>query len=445
MAEVAHTERLSPLDLLMPSIYIRAVLVFNPATAIPATEIQKTLQQGLGRLSKQVPWLPGRLYATTSTENARALEIRTTENDTPTLVDKGSVSASYKDLASRGMLPEEVPDEIWPVPSMTDDASLASGAPVFAASLFRFADEGLGLCLCIHHAAVDATGFSEVVRLWVQNLADATFTLSLSAHSTDTLLARHPEYSRIPPSLPTEFPASTSRLFRIPIHWINVLKELLGKRSSPPTTNTILCALIWTSITRVRLLRTPSRSDETRNLVTAVNGRPRLNTSTTNTFSTAETPYLGNAVLYSLTKNTFQALATADTDPISSLREICTAIATSQSPTKINSQHIAEVHHLVESRPDPRGIFVGWDLFGSKDLTITSWADADVYGTDFGRALGAPVFVRFPYMEADGVAIVLPRKSRGTDGEVLEVVVVLRRDDMDALEGMRCFGPAVQV
>ncbi|KAL3486769.1 transferase [Aspergillus germanicus] len=453
MTETPHIERLSPLDLLMPSIFIRAVLVFQPVTPTPAGGIQQPLQQGLNRLSRQVPWLSGQIYSTVSDQNTRSLEIRSNKDDKPSLVDKGMVSAYYKDLASRGMPPDEIPDDVWPVPGMTDDAALATGAPVFAASLFRFADEGVGLCVCIHHAAVDATGFSEIIRLWARNVTDSTFALpnslecrnqrlsralsqdlaTLSAISPDTLLARHPEYSKIPPALPKEFPACTSRIFNIPIHWINILKELLGKRSSPPTTNTIICALIWSCITRVRLLRAPGRSDETSHLVTAVNCRSRLGTRE-DIFSTSENPYLGNAVLYSLAKHPIQTLATADSDPISSLAEICALIATSQSPTTINSQHIAEVHRLVESIPDPRALFVGWDLFGSRDLTITSWANADLYGADFRGGLGAPAFVRFPYMEADGVAIIMPRKKRDEDGEVLEVVVALRRDDMAALE-----------
>jgi hypothetical protein len=450
MTDVPHIERLSPLDLLMPSIYIRAVLVFQPATPTPATEIQEALQRGLNRVSKQVPWLLGQIYSAVSDENARSLEIRSNKNDTPALVDRGTISASYKDLAARGMPPEDIPDNVWPVPSMTDDAALATGAPVFAASLFRFADEGIGLCVCIHHAAVDATGFTEVVRLWARNVTDPTLTLSsshecrnerlfsalsedlarISADSPDTILARHPEYSKTPPALPTELPASTSKLFTIPIHWINVLKELLGKRSPPPTTNTILCALVWTSITRVRLGRTPTRSNEPSHLVTAINGRPRFG----NDFSTSENPYLGNAVLYSLAKHPFHNLATADSDPLSSLSKICSLIASSQSPATINSQRIAEVHRLVESMPDPRGLFVGWDLFSSRDLTITSWADTDLYGAEFGGGLGAPAFVRFPYMEADGLGIVMPRRKRGSEDEVLEIVVALCRDDMDALD-----------
>lgn len=58
-----------------------------------------------------------------------------------------------------------IPSEIWPVPSMIDDAVSATGVPIFAATLFCFVDQGVGLCVCYHHNAVDATGFTEVVRL----------------------------------------------------------------------------------------------------------------------------------------------------------------------------------------------------------------------------------------------------------------------------------------
>lgn len=58
-----------------------------------------------------------------------------------------------------------------------------------------------------------------------------------------------------------------------------------------------------------------------------------------------------------------------------------------------------------------RSVFVCWDLFGSRDLTITSWAGLGFYGMDFGRDLGSWSFVGIPYTEADGVGLVLPRRS----------------------------------
>lgn len=143
---------------------------------------------------------------------------------------------------------------------------------------------------------------------------------------------------------------------------------------------------------------------------------------------------MGNVVLYAMTSFPAANLATADEDPIRSLATICDCISNSQSSSTINSRHIAETYRLVDSMEDYRSLYAGWDLFGSRHFTITSWADLDLYDLDFGPLLGKPEFVRLPYMEADGVAIILPRRRSGPD-EILQVMVMLRCDDMESLEG----------
>ncbi|PIG80627.1 hypothetical protein AARAC_007652 [Aspergillus arachidicola] len=142
---------------------------------------------------------------------------------------------------------EAIPSEIWPVPSMIDDALSATGAPVFAASLFLFSDQGVGLCVCLHHNAVDATGFTEIVRLWARSFSDPGFEFSnppqgrlerlskalstypeeISSLLSKDLFALHPKYSKVLPAMPTEFPSCTSKLFKVSIHRINVLNETL--------------------------------------------------------------------------------------------------------------------------------------------------------------------------------------------------------------------------
>ena len=93
----------------------------------------------------------------------------------------------------------------------------------------------------------------------------------------------------------------------------------------------------------------------------------------------------------------------------------------------------------MERVDDYKTIFFGWDLFGARDLTITSWADLDLYDMEFGEGLGKPEFIGVPYAEADGVGLILPRKrgvpnSAGGSDEVLDIMVMLRREDMDALD-----------
>jgi hypothetical protein len=60
---------------------------------------------------------------------------------------------------------------------------------------------------------------------------------------------------------------------------------------------------------------------------------------------------------------------------IQGLSHVSDAIAESISPRKIDSLYVSEVYSLAERSPDYRVIFPGWNLFGSRDLTITSWAD----------------------------------------------------------------------
>ncbi|RAL06835.1 uncharacterized protein BO97DRAFT_429897 [Aspergillus homomorphus CBS 101889] len=255
----------------MPRTYIRVLLVFQ--TAASTSPITQHLQHGLNKLLKQVPWLSGRVFPSTSNQHKASLEIRSHEGNAPTLVDKGSIAASYAILSPHGFSMETIPSKVWPVPSIIDDNLFATAAPVFAASLFRFADRGVGT-------------------------------------------------------------------------------------TKAPTTNVVIYALLWTSITRVRTRRRhhPSalESNEPSRLVTAINDRQRLYQG----FPGPEHPYL--------------ALASADEDPVRALATICDRIAESQSPARVNSRYIAEAYGLVDFMEDYRRLFVGRDMFGSRDLTITN-------------------------------------------------------------------------
>ncbi|PYH34004.1 uncharacterized protein BO87DRAFT_416188 [Aspergillus neoniger CBS 115656] len=432
MADHAYVEHLTPLDLPMPRTYIRALLVFPTANSSP--QITQELQRGLERLSKQVPWVAGHVFHTTPTNQKASLEIRYHAAKTPTLEDKGQITASHANLSSQDMPMKAIPPDVWPtLPCLFGNIPSKTGGRVFAASFFRFVDHGAGLCICLHHNAVDVTGFAEVVRLWAKNVVqpsqndhsylsqgsgDRLVRLSkalapdlqeISSLSSERLLGLHPEHSTQPPVLPDTFPPCTSKAFKISIHWIDVLKELLHKYTQRRlTTNVILCALIWTSITRVRAQRNPTLRDQTSRLVTAINGRSRI-TGNLNSVS-GDQQYLGNVVLYAMASFPSANLATAE---------------------RIQYAHWPRYATVSQIR--------SWDLFGSRDFTITSWADLDLYNLDFGPLLGKPEFVKLPCIEADGVAIILPRRRTGSY-EILEVMVMLRCDDMESLEGDDKFG-----
>ena len=446
MANYTNSEQMTPLDLLMPKVYITALLTFPTHESTPI--VTQSLRNGLKKLSQQLPWVSGRVFTTKSSGNRPSLEMCWNADTTPELIDRGCIEQPYAELAASKMPPEAFPPKMLPISVMTEHNPAEKGAPVFAASFFRFGDsKGLGLYISMHHNVVDATGFSKVVELFALNVAavespslgmlDRVHRLShalssdldtVSSKSTETLFESHPEYARSPPVFPSEFPLCTSRLFPIPVSRIDALKQRLTvTMSTPPTTNTILSALTWSAITRARIQRDQGLTKKSSRLAMAINGRRRIEE-----FTNSDDPYFGNMVVYSMAVSQADALGSMnDQGSIGALAKICQAIAESQSTTRINSRHVAEVYHLANSVDDYKSIFVGWDLFGSTDLTITSWADLGFYDMNFGSKLGKPEFLRVPYMEADGVGLILPRKRE--DNEVIEVMVMLRRDDMDVL------------
>lgn len=169
MTDHTHADQLTPLDLPMPRTYIRVLFVFPTANSNP--QITQPLQRGLEKLSKQVPWVAGYVFHTTPTNQKASLEIRYRSAKTPTLEDKGQITASYANLSSQDMPMKAIPPDVWPtLPCLLGNIPSEKGDRVFAASFFRFADHGAGLCICLHHNAVDVTGFAEVVRLWARNV-----------------------------------------------------------------------------------------------------------------------------------------------------------------------------------------------------------------------------------------------------------------------------------
>ncbi|KAL6889972.1 transferase family domain-containing protein [Trichoderma evansii] len=449
MANAQTSERLTPLDVIMPRTYINVFLSFH--TTKSSSSLLQILNRGLGDLCIQVPWLSGHVFLASPPE----IRSDSAADTTVMLVDKGSISVSYEEFCLGGMLPTVIPPALWPEVSNPADEHSEVGEPVFRASFFRFSDaQGVGLCVSMHHNTVDAYGIAEVIKMWARNIGHSGYVTSVdvgervarlkqglspnlqmvSSKDLDSLFASHPEYSRDPPGMPLEFSPCTCKMFTIPMTEVEATKHQLREyMTSFPSTNAVICALVWSSITRVRAKRNPALLQEICQLVSAVDGRRRVNEQ----FSESKNPYLGNFVLYAMASLSAQELGVFFEQPSSqALAKICTVISDSQSSTHINSQHISEVVSLVEHLE--YSIYPGWDLFKSRDLTISSWADLDFYNMEFGTELGSPDCVRIPYTEADGVCLILPRKKFAANGnlfkEVVEIMVMLREDDMDCLK-----------
>lgn len=447
-------EMLTPLDMAMPNTYVSALLTFRITD--PVENLTQKLDGGLKELSKHHPSLTGWVVSTRRPQgHPKRLHIRwNSEAQSPKLIDKGSISDDYAGMSAQGMPSLHLPSHFWPQPSPVMEES--QGVPVFVSSFFRFANNtGLGLCVSMHHNVVDVTAFATILQQWTEILRGESLSVftreprldtlskslrtdldAVAEQSLETILASHPEYSMSPPILPDEFPECTSKIFCVSVGQIEALKDMLKNRGARiPSTNTVLCTLLWQAITRARTLRDSDLMAKASRLVTAVNGRHRLSPKG----SEPGTQYLGNLVLYARTGSSVADLIASNSSSEECLAKTCSSIDAAQSQQRIDSRFIAEAYSIFDRIDNFDTIFPGWDLFNSIDLTITSWANLGMYSLDFGRGLGTPDFVRVPHAAADGVAIILPRKrvdgktSKGMR-DIIEIHVMLRKDDMMRME-----------
>ena len=100
MADCTRIKQLSPLDLNVPTAYINILFALDTTESTPA--VGQRLKVGLDALSKQFPWLSGRVFASI-TQGKPSLEIRYTSDTALTLLDKGSIAGSYGTLSSQGI------------------------------------------------------------------------------------------------------------------------------------------------------------------------------------------------------------------------------------------------------------------------------------------------------------------------------------------------------
>ncbi len=464
MAANLGVERLTPLDLVMANVYTSQLVLFR--TTEPLSAVTETLQRGLDALCKQVPWLSGRVYPTEAAPLQRpGVEIRwTTDDKPPVLANKGLIPLEYDSLAAAGMPPSSIPDHVWPVPNTNPlrEHSSGVGAPVLAVSVFGFGDnQGLGLCVSMLHSAGDAAGFDQLLRLWASHVRTRPAATTpcpvrvedrqrwlpralapdldvVSTASLRELFALHPEYTTSPPTPPPAvFPPSACRVLEVPLRQIDLVKEHVAEHmAAKPSTNTILTALLWSAVSRVREKRSPALASETSELMTAVNGRRHLIKDSDRT--EGQDVYLGNVVSNCLVRlPVIQVSAAHDEEDGRALAALCEVVSGSTRRARCSRRHFAEIYSLIDRVDDYRMIRQGWNWFGSRDFATSSWANFEIYSTDFGPQLGRPDRLRLRAVEGDGNAIILPRRRRltadDTPEEVLEVMLLLRQDDMEAL------------
>jgi trichothecene 3-O-acetyltransferase len=451
----------------MPVSYNRVFLAFTCASATHASAIA-ALKNGLQVTCSQLPYLKGRVY--NAGQQGGRLGISWSEQHDPTPpfqeieYPTDSEMPSYAQLKRDGLASHRLPQSLCPVMGFVAASFPDGNAPVIAASYTRL-DGGVLVCLCVHHNVMDGTGTGMVISLWGRNtkgvpsepLPDSeeprhrlerlkasrvghdSASMDDKGLTVESMLALHPEYTSVITSRRPPFPPCTSRIFTFPVE-----KLKTAAIESKTSVNNVLCAIIWSCISSARSNRWRNEIGASNEealhtelkLGMAVNGRARLGES----FAGAGgRPYIGNVNLYSVTNLGLDHLVKLGQSPgpeanwaaSDTLASVVPAITASIG--RINRQFISEVITIAEQVPSIQSLQPGWNFFNGPDLTITSWANLDTYSVDFGPELGMPDFVRLPYLEVDGLNIVLPRR-RTSIPENIEVVIMLRKDDMAEVE-----------
>lgn len=117
------------------------------------------------------------------------------------------------------------------------------------------------------------------------------------------------------------------------------------------------------------------------------------------------------------------------------LPHICDAMAASNSVSTFQASYIAGLFNLVSLFEKFPALFPAWSISSGWD---TNWANLGIYEMRFDDVLGHPEFVRLPYTELDSASIILPHKKgryqQGPLGDIIEVIVMLRKYDLQALQ-----------
>jgi hypothetical protein len=459
-----HSSVLSPLDQYMPRTYTRIFLVFALEHHDAAIE---ALRLGLLKTYVQLPCLKG--YVFSKSDDKNQLSIAWSDDDpAPEFLENWpSECLSFANLSKHEAALHHFQASLCPIGVAPDHSNPDSRAAVFAASYSRI-DRGLILALGVHHFVMDGMGVGQLVRviatatklareetgLVLDPLEPLTRVSKLQTFESshrgeaevpdwETLLQRHPEFSVIEsspkntPIVPT-FPKGTSKIFRFPVDRLDMAKEVLNNLASPDkfTTNTVLTAVIWSIITRIRFSRLGLDVNSQSNLGFAINGRKHLSDDFFRGY-----PYFGNVNLFGRASINYADIYAASQSPafstsaqtgdVDKLLPVTTAVSTAVA--RISPSHISEVIRIVQGCPDLKVISQGWRSRNGPDLTLTSWANMGLYECDFGDSLGEPQYVRVPYAEFDGLVIILPRRRKGHEAAI-EAVVMLSEVDMATIE-----------
>ncbi|KAI1118238.1 hypothetical protein F5Y14DRAFT_399710 [Nemania sp. NC0429] len=489
-AHSSYPMRLSPLEGLMPNTYVRQIYCFptsNPSSAV------NVLSRGLRGLAQDVPYILSRLVSTTSASGiavsapCRNPEDLLSRHDLSDSISYAALQSAYfppgafTTAPGNGIAP---PESLAPYP--------ASPA-VFAARATLVAG-GLVLCVAVHHAMTDITGYGALLKIWASHCRtsssssedigfDANWmnraplfsasTSSISVPLPDLLHVRTPEEeaarsARRSRYVPEDFQTG---IFYFPHTRLRALKGAVNAHIASRgagadawvSTGDVLTSLLWSAIIAATADGAegdvvPDDATRTSTLSFPVQFRSVLRPPLPRDFLGAAFVMTNAKVLHKdvclvsppransnfvaarqqlKTESRAEAESPVDFVDIGALANV--ALAIRRSTQGIDDAAVRQVLECLEAHREvnPKApLILGpprYDAGGSW-TSVVSWADQCIYELDWGDDIGRCDAVRLSKMESERDPIILPRVP-GLDGDDggLEVIMSYERTRMQRL------------
>ncbi|KAI0102281.1 hypothetical protein GGR51DRAFT_294203 [Nemania sp. FL0031] len=482
-----HPVRLSPLEGFMPRAYVRQIYCF-PASSPHVADV---LLRGLSGLAQDVPYILSRVVRDTSSSDITISAPYHSPEDIFSWHDL-SDSISYATLKAR-----HFPPDAFLAPGITPPDSLPPypAAPAVFLARASLVDGGLILCVAVHHAVTDITGFGALLKMWAAHCRDGSsqcigfdanwmdrgplFSTSASASSpSPENPMRMPDLLHI--ATPEELARSKARsqaagkrsyqtaIFYFPQTRLWALKDRVNKHIASTdlrswvSTSDILSSLLWSSIIEARERSAPAGGDKS---VADEDTRVSVLSFPVQFRSALRPPlpqdFLGAAFLMTSARVPHRdvcLISNPQTNPESAVRDQTlragvetsgdfvdipalarVALATRRSTQKIDDAAVREVLAYLEAHPEinPEApLILGPPRYheGGSGTSVVSWADQCAYELDWGDVVGRCDAVRLSKMGYERDPIVLPRvpSVNGDDGG-LEVIMSYEEGFMQRL------------
>ncbi|EEB07046.1 trichothecene 3-O-acetyltransferase [Schizosaccharomyces japonicus yFS275] len=407
--------------------------------------IEKTLKNGLHRLSIAFPWIAGEVVFDGASENHLKTkkikftnsipliikDLRNEEHSIPTMNELRQTKFPVCSLDESDI----APCRSIILPSATVD-SKAHVEPVFMIQA-NLITGGLLLTVAGHHSAMDITGLGEVIRLLSKACHEEPFT-------SEELVSGNLDRQNIIPVFDESYkPAAelghhirTSNetnnndkskwLLSSQCNWrcfvfdeksLHDLKLLacdaVSDSISYVSTDDSLTALIYQSVIRSRL----SRLNPTANVTCSriVNVRKFL-----------DIPPGYPGFVISPVYHTYTVAELAE----KALGDVALQLRSALDPSDL-AYRTREVATCISRIEDTSAISLGPRVNSVEGLVLSSWAKVNCRDLDFNLHLGKPEAIRIPLsMTFEGVAHILPKSANGE----VAVAICLRDEDMEHLK-----------